>query len=80
LWWPPKLLTATTVTDDDIDAVEAQVIDYLLGWRSVVPMYQAVFDFDLADAFRRIESPALVLEFTTPQERHMGLQAEASPR
>ena len=77
LWWPQKLLTVRTVSDDDIDAAEAQVIDYLLGWRSVVPMYQAVFDFDLADAFRRIDSPTLVLEFTTPQESHMGLQAEA---
>lgn len=76
LWWPPKLLTAKTIVDDDIDGTEAQVIDYLLGWRSVVPMYQAIFDFDLADAFARIEAPTLVLEFTTPEEKHLGPQAE----
>ena len=77
LWWPPKLLTAETIVDDDIEATEAQVIDYLLGWRNVVPMYQAIFDFDLADAFRRIEATTLVLEFVTPQEKHLGLQAPA---
>jgi pimeloyl-ACP methyl ester carboxylesterase len=77
LWWPPQLLTAKTIVDDDIDGIEAQVIDYLLGWRSVVPMYQAVFDFDLADAFSRIEAPTMVLEFVTPQEKHLGPQAEA---
>ena len=77
LWWPPKLLTAKSIVEDDIDGTEAQVIDYLLGWRNVVPMYQAVFDFDLADAFRRIEAPTLVLEFVTPQEQHLGPQAQA---
>jgi len=80
LWWPPKLLTANALTDDDIDAVEAQVIDYLLGWRNVVPMYQAVFDFDLAEALRSIEAPTLVLELVTPEERHLGAQAEAISR
>jgi len=77
LWWPPKLLTAETIVDDDIDGVEAQVIDYLLGWRNVVPMYQAIFEFDLADAFRRIEAPALIVELVTPQEKDLGPQAQA---
>ena len=76
LWWPPKLLTAKSIVEDDIDGTEAQVIDYLLGWRSVVLMYQAIFDFDLADAFVRIEAPTLVLEFVTPQEKHLGSQAQ----
>lgn len=80
LWWPPKLLTARALADDDIDAAQAEVIDYLLGWRNVVPMYQAVFDFDLADAYRRIEAPTLVLEFVTREERHLGAQAEAITR
>jgi hypothetical protein len=40
-------------------------------------MYQAIFDFDLAEAYRRIEAPTLVLEFTTPQERQLAGQAQA---
>lgn len=77
LWWPSTLLTARTVTEDDVQAAEAQVIDYLHGWRNVVPMYQAVFDFDLANAYRRIVAPTLVLEFRTPEESHLGGQAQA---
>lgn len=76
LWWPPHLLTGATVSDDDIAAAEAEVIDYLMGWRSVVPMYRAIFDFDLGAAFARIAAPTLVVELTTPQERHLEPQAE----
>ena len=32
------------------------------------------FDFDLADALRRIEAPTLVLEFVTPQEKASALR------
>ncbi len=75
-WWPAKLLTAKTVTDDDVAAVEGQVIDYLLGWRSAVPVYEAVFGFDFTEAAGRIVAPTLVLELTTPEEKHFGPQAE----
>ncbi len=74
-WWPAKLLTAKTVDADDVAAVEAQVSDYLLGWRNAVPIYEAVFGFDFTEAVGRIEAPTLVLELTTPEEKHFGPQA-----
>jgi len=77
LWWSQRLLTAGTLNEDDIAEAEAQVVDYLLGWRNVVAMYRAVFDFDLEGAYRRIEASTLVLELTTPQEEHLGPQAAA---
>jgi pimeloyl-ACP methyl ester carboxylesterase len=76
LWWPPRLLTAGRLKDEDIAGVESEVIDYLHGWRNVVAMYQAVFDFDLEQAYRRIKAPTLVLELTSAQEHGLGLQAE----
>jgi pimeloyl-ACP methyl ester carboxylesterase len=75
-WWPPKLLTGRSVEPMDVENAEARVIDYLLGWRSIVPMYEAIFEFDLAEAFARIEAPTLVLELLTAQEAHLGGQAE----
>jgi pimeloyl-ACP methyl ester carboxylesterase len=76
-WWPQKLLTGATVDPADVENAEARVIDYLLGRRSIVPMYEANFAFDLAAALLRIEAPTLVLELRTPQEAHLGSQAEA---
>lgn len=75
-WWTPKLLFGRSVEQADVENVEARVIDYLLGWRNTVAMYQAVFDFDLKSAYKRITAPTLVLELLTPQEVHYGLQAE----
>jgi pimeloyl-ACP methyl ester carboxylesterase len=75
-WWPSKLLFGHTVEETDIENAELRVIDYLLGWRNTVAMYQAVFDFNLADAYKRIAAPTLVLELCTPQEVHFGAQAE----
>ena len=74
-WWPSKLLFGRIVEDKDIENAEQRVIDYLLGWRNTVAMYQAVFDYDLEHAYKRILAPTLVLELTTPQEMHFGLQA-----
>ena len=79
-WWADKLLTAPKIEADDVAAVEAQAIDYLLGWRSAVPIYEAVFAFDFTGAAGRIESPTLVLELTTPEEKHLGPQAERLAR
>ena len=45
-----------------------------------MPIYEAVFGFDFTEAIGRIEAPTLVLELTTPQERHFGLQAERVAR
>ncbi len=74
-WWPDALVTGRENARTIANA-EARSIDFLLGWRSAVPIYHAVFAHDLAKAVSRIEAETLVLEFTTPEERHYGLQGE----
>ena len=76
-WWPEKVLTGTPLDAGLVMAVEAKAIDFLLGWRSVVPIYEAVFAFDLAEAVSRIAAPALILELMPHEEEHLGSQAEA---
>lgn len=76
-WWPANVLTGTPVDAASIMAVEAKAIDYLLGWRSVVPIYEAVFAFDLAEAASRIFAATLILELMPPEEEHLGSQAVA---
>ena len=76
IWWPAKLLNGKTIVPADIENAEARAIDFLQGWRSAVPVYEAVFSFDLEQAYRRIVSPTLVLELRTTQEAHIGGQAE----
>ena len=75
LWWPPQLLTGAQVTDDDVAIAEAMVIDHLLGWRSIVPTYEAIFAFDLAASLRKMQAPTLVLELRPADEAHMPAQA-----
>ncbi len=75
-WWPPGVLTSAKVDRREIEQAEIRVLDYLLGWRSILPMYRAIFDFDLEAALRRVEAPTLVLEFLTREEAHLGPQAE----
>ncbi len=75
LWWPQPLRTAASVQAADVENAEMQVLDYLQGWRSIVPAYEAIFAFDMEDALRRMEAPALVLELLTPHEMHFGEQA-----
>ena len=74
-WWPGPLVSGATQDARAIATAEAKVIDYLLGWRSAVPIYHAVFDFDLAEAVGRIKAETLVLEYLTPEEAHYGPQA-----
>lgn len=74
-WWPEALLTGREDARTIANA-EEKSIDFLLGWRSAVPIYHAVFAHDLAEAVSRVEAETLVLEFTTPEERHYGLQGE----
>jgi pimeloyl-ACP methyl ester carboxylesterase len=76
LWWPQPLRTAAKVQASDTDNAEARVIDYLQGWRSIVPVYEAIFSFDMEDALRRMAARTLVLELATPHEEHLGRQAE----
>ena len=76
-WWPEKLLTGLPVDPELLLAAEAKAIDFLLGWRSVAPIYEAVFAFDLAEAVSRIPASALILELMPREEEHLGSQAEA---
>ena len=76
IWWPPTLLTGTDIAPSDIENAEAQVADYVLGWQSIVPVYRAVFAFDLARAFVAIRARTLVLELRSTQEEPLGPQAE----
>jgi pimeloyl-ACP methyl ester carboxylesterase len=76
LWWPQKLLQAREVTAEDVGIAEAMVIDHLLGWRSIVPTYEAIFEFDLAASMRRMQAPTLVLELRPDDELHMAAQAQ----
>jgi pimeloyl-ACP methyl ester carboxylesterase len=64
-WWAGD---AALGRPDDILSAEAKVIDLLRGWRSAVPVYQAVFAFDLAAAAEKIEADTLVLELQSPEE------------
>lgn len=75
IWWPQHLLTGEVIRPEEVEDAEAQVSDYLLGWRSIIPVYRAVFDFDLAQAYREILAPTLILELVTRQEAHLGPQA-----
>ncbi len=74
-WWPDGLLTGRGDART-IAKAEAKSIDFLLGWRSAVPIYHAVFAQDLAETVSRIKATTLVLEFTTAEEQHYGLQGE----
>ena len=75
LWWPQRLRTAAVVRREDTDNAEAHVLDFLQGWRSIVPVYEAIFAFDMEAALRRIEARTLVLELVTPHEERLGRQA-----
>lgn len=74
-WWPEKVVSGESATVELFSLSEAQSIDYLLGWKSAVPIYQAVFDYDMAAAVARVKAKTLVLEFLTEEEAHFGPQA-----
>ena len=76
IWWPAQLLNGKVITPADIEHAEARAIDFVQGWRSAVPVYEAVFAFDLADAYRRIMAPTLVLELRTKGESDIAGQAQ----
>ena len=75
-WWPPELLNATVVSPADLAQAEVRVIDHMQGWQSIVPLYQAIFSFDLPEVVKRITARTLVLELLTPQEAHYGPQGQ----
>jgi pimeloyl-ACP methyl ester carboxylesterase len=76
-WWPQALLQAKDVDPIDVESAEAKVIDYLEGRRSVMPMYDAIFAFDLPKAMEGIKARSLVLELLTAGEAHYGAQGPA---
>ncbi|MBV7482162.1 alpha/beta fold hydrolase [Bordetella sp. BOR01] len=76
-WWPPALLHSPQVDAGQIAQAEIRVLDYLQGWKSVMPIYDAIFDFDLTGALKRIAARTLVLELLTLAEAHFGPQGPA---
>lgn len=75
IWWPKAMLHGAEVREVDVENAEARTIDYVQGWRSCVPVYEAVLAYDLAAAYSRITVPTLVLELLTAHEQHIGGQA-----
>jgi pimeloyl-ACP methyl ester carboxylesterase len=74
IWWPAKLVAGRSVNAIDIKNAEARAIDFALGWRSCVPVYEAIFAFDLESAYRAITHSTLVIELMTKREAHIGGQ------
>lgn len=77
LWWPQQLLQGKEVAAEDVAIAESMVLDHLLGWRSIAATYEAIFEFDLALALRRMKAPTLVLELRPQDEGHLHAQASA---
>lgn len=75
LWWQQNLVSSANIEKKDIEYAEARVTDYLLGRRSIRPVYEAIFKYDFNAALARIDMPALVLELLAPDEAHFGEQA-----
>jgi pimeloyl-ACP methyl ester carboxylesterase len=73
-WWPPELLNAQVTRAEDLAQAQVRVSDHLHGWESIVPLYRAIFEFDLPEVVKRIQARTLVLELLTPQEAHYGAQ------
>ena len=46
-WWPPELVNAQATQAADLAQAEVRVLDHLHGWESIVPLYRAIFAFDL---------------------------------
>ncbi|VTU33557.1 AB hydrolase superfamily protein YvaM [Variovorax sp. PBL-H6] len=75
IWWPKAMLHSAVVSPNDVENAEARIIDFVQGWRSCVPVYEAVMAYDLAAAYGRIKVPTMILELLTAQEKHIGGQA-----
>lgn len=75
-WWPEKVVNGVLDDAELFELSEAQSVDFLLGWKNAVPIYQAVFEYDMAEALARVRAKTLVLEFLTDEEAHFGPQAD----
>ena len=74
-WWPEPVVSGKSADLELFKLAEAQSIDFMLGWNNAVPIYRAVFDYDMAEAVARVKARTLVLEFLTTEEAHYGPQA-----
>jgi pimeloyl-ACP methyl ester carboxylesterase len=74
IWWDPEVMTARRITAGALLRQETQMIEMIRARHSVKQIYGMNFGFDLAATLRRIKSPALVIEFCTPGEAHLGVQ------
>jgi pimeloyl-ACP methyl ester carboxylesterase len=72
-WWKGD---AAQGDETAIHIAEAKAVDFLMGWRSAVPIYEAVFAFDLAAVVGRIHAQTLVLELMAPTEADQHGQGE----
>lgn len=79
-WWTPALLKRDEVSAEDVEDARSRLIDYLTGQPSLAQLYPKVHAHDMTDACRRIRARALVLEFLTPEEMHLGRQAPEMAR
>ncbi|SCW69951.1 Pimeloyl-ACP methyl ester carboxylesterase [Sphingobium faniae] len=66
-WWDDALFREQE-PDAALRAVEAKVVDDLLGRRHAAAFYEANFAFDFADAVTRISAPALIVEIVSDRE------------
>lgn len=70
-----KTLVATPFNKEDISNDEKR--DREQGAHSVDAIYAANYSFDLAATLASLTMPTLVLELATPEEDHLGRQADA---
>ena len=80
LWWPSQLLSGESDASvsniaANVKIAESMTIDHLLGWRSIVPTYDSIFDFDLEHALRQIQAPTLILELRPSDEADIQAQS-----
>lgn len=74
-WWGSDLLKHGAAGAAVYAAHQRYVADLILCRDSIVNIYRANFAFDFGAALAAIVAPALVIEFATPAEEHLGRQA-----
>ena len=74
---PRGLFSKPLVTAKDIAELKIRVLDHVQALSALEATYGANFEFDFADAIRRITSPTLLLELVMQDEVHYGRQLDA---
>ena len=75
LWWDTTRLAGEPLTEELFRQRRELVIE-MLQIRGLDQVYRAIFDFDLGERMKQIKSPTLLIEVTTPQEKHLPRQGE----